>query len=171
MRVRYRQRATAQSPVVSLGDADEALAEFIIVGAHQGIGADHARQADMVFQQHQIADGVGRVNAAGGIRQNHRADAELFHDANRECDLRQAVAFVEVSAPLLRGHRLPFQFADDQIALMAVYSRDRPTGDIRVGDYRSVLELVSQATQARTKDQANCRLQLRALADGVRRGA
>ena len=169
MRARYFQGAAPQSTIIGLGHADKALAKFVIVGSHQRIGAHHARQTDMVFQQHQITDFVGRVDAAGGVGENDRADAEFFHDANRESDLRQAIALVEVSPPLLRGHHLPFQLANDQIALMAMNGGWRPARDFRVRHYGSVLQFVGQAAQTRTQDQTDRWLQIGAPADGIRR--
>lgn len=169
MFARDLKSAAAQPTVIGLRDAKESLAEFVVVRSHQRIGADHARHADMVFKQHQITDFVSRVDTAGGVGKNDRADAKRFHHANRESDLRQTVTFVEVRAPLLRGHHLPFQLANDQIALMALHSGLRPARDFSIGHDSSMLQFVGQAAQARPEDKTNGRLQICPAADSIRR--
>ena len=107
----------------------------------------------MIFQEHQVADSVVGIDAAGGIGQNHGVDAELFHDADGKGHRLHGVALVEVRPTLLGGDDMALEFADYQVSLVAVHRGGGPAGDFAIGDHSLGVQGIGQGTQSGTQDE------------------
>ena len=105
----------AQPRRVDLGHVGKARAEPIVVGADQRIAAG---QVDVIVDHHQRALREAGVDAAGGVGEDQRLDAEQPEHADREGHRPQVVPFVDVAAAGQRRDRPAPDRADDQPAFV-----------------------------------------------------
>ena len=145
----------AELAVVGLAHIGEARAEFVKVGADEGVEAHHADQVKVVGDEHQVAGGVGGVDGAGGVGDDEGLDAEALHDADGQGDLGHGVAFVEVDAALHDEHGLVFEAADDELAGVAGDGGFGPVRQVAEGDAVGVADGVGKPAQAGAKDKGD----------------
>ena len=122
----------------------------------------------MVGDQHHVARRKIRVDAARGVGHDQDFDLERLHHAHRQCDLRHAVAFVIMDAPLHNEDRLAFQFANDQLAAMPGHRGKRPMREFTKRYNLSVFHRRGQRVQAGTKNQPHTRNNIEAGANHCR---
>ena len=158
----------AQFAVVGAGHPGEAFAERVVVGPDQRIEAGHSHQTEVVIEQHDVTDAIGRVNAAGRVGEDDRFNAKKVHDADRERHLLGGIALVEMSAAALQQHRHIVEHPDHQGAAMAGHGGLRPTGDFGVGNGDRALHLVGQRAQARAEHNAHTHRKTGVLANDGR---
>ena len=78
------QRQILQFLVVRLDQVRESRAEPIVVRANQRV---QTHEVDVVFDDDQVTLLVKRIQAAGGVGDDQKPAAELFHHPDRERDL------------------------------------------------------------------------------------
>ena len=88
-------------------------------------------QVDVVLDEHDVALGVLRIHAAAGVADDQHLAAQRLHDAHRQGDLLERIAFVEVEAPLHRHDGLAGQLAADQPAGVRGDRRVRESAECR----------------------------------------
>jgi len=159
----------AELAVVRPAHIRETRPERRIVGSAQRRKAGHAHEVDMVGDQHDVTRHVLRMDRAGGVGQDHGLHAQQLHDADRQRDVLQVVAFIEMGPPLLHKHRHALKLADQDPACMAKHSRLRPVRDVRALQNIGVLDGVGQITQPGAQHQAYARLMARVRPDVVSR--
>ena len=109
----------------------------------------------MVLDQHQVALGVLRVHPAAGVADDQHVAAQRLHHPDREGDLLERVALVEVEPPLHRRRPvLPAERAADELPLVRRGGRVREVRDRRVGDGDGVRDVLGQPAQAGAEDDA-----------------
>ena len=121
----------------------------------------------MVPYDHQVADLVVEIDAAGGIGDEQVFDSDDFHDADRQGDEFHAVPFIIVDAPLHGDDGFPADFSDDEVPLVADGRRDRESGDVPVGNGDGVDDLVGQPSQSASQDDADGWMQVKIRQDAV----
>jgi len=87
---------------LSLKGVRLALPREYFIGTDQGT---ISQQIDVIGDQHQVAGTPQRMHSAAGIGYDEQPRAQRTHDADREGDLLQRVAFIAVEPPL-HGHYL-----------------------------------------------------------------
>ena len=95
-------------------------------------------QIDMVGDDHQVANLEGWIHATCCIGDKECLDAQLVHDANGEGDSLHAVAFVVVETSLHGQDVNTSQLAEDELAGVAFYGRDREVRYLAIGDFELV---------------------------------
>ena len=126
---------------------------------------DGALQVEVIRDEHEVARREVLANAAAGVRDDERAGAEPAEDPHAEHDAVGRVALVEVRAALHHRHRHPGEGAEHERARVPERRRDRPAGDLAVGDLDPVLDPVGEPAQARAEDDCGAWYERRALAD------
>ena len=106
----------------------------------------------MVRQEHQVTGLEGTVNAAAGVGEEQRLDAQEFQHIHGVGDLAHGKALVVVEAALKGGYRLPRQAADDQVPGVARHSGAGEMGDVGIGEDGFILHGIHQAAQAAAQD-------------------
>lgn len=88
---------TTEVEIIGIRQWREARSESVGIGAPEGVVSGNARHVEVIVDDHDIADVVVRVEAAGGIGDDQRLDIEKLEDANGESCSLDGVAFVETS--------------------------------------------------------------------------
>ena len=70
----------------------------------------------MVLNHHEVALAVLRVHSPASVADDQHLAAQRLHDAHRQRDLFQRIAFIEMEAPFHGEDRLAGQPAADETA-------------------------------------------------------
>ncbi len=143
----------AELYVVRVCHIGETRSEFFGVGADKRVG----HHVDLVFDDHQIAHAVAEVKAAGRIRDEQILNTEKLQHPDGEGDLLHRIAFVEVEAALHGYDLLPAEIAYHEAGFVSDGSADGETWDFVVGDYRGILDLISERTESAAEDHSDFR--------------
>src|SRR5580704_4282985 len=155
----------AEFLVVRVGHVGEARAEFIGVGAGEGVGA---LQIDVIADDDEASLGEFFLDAAGGVGEDDGFDAEAGKNANGKGDVLRRVAFVEMDAALHASDFDAVDLADDELAGVADSGGAGEVRDFCVGDPRGAGELVSEGAEAGAEDERDFRTQLGFFLDEAR---
>ena len=109
----------------------------------------------MVLDDHEVAGGEGGVDGAGRVREHERPHAEAAEDPDREDDLVEGVALVEVDAPLHCRHRHAAGAADDEGSGVADDGGGREVGNLAEGHGHGVLEGLGERPEPGAEDDAD----------------
>ena len=90
-------------------------------------------EVDVVGDDHQVSDTERGVYSSGGIGDEQLLDADFMEHPYREGDFLHGIAFVIVEAPLHGDDVFVAEFAEQQVAFVALY---RGYGEIRNGGIR-----------------------------------
>ncbi len=124
----------------------------------------------MVGDEHELAGRVRRVDRACGVREDERADAETAEDADAEDDALGADPLVQVRSAAHKRDRCLAQRPEHEHPCVAERGRDRPAGDLRVGDLDRIDDLVREPAQPAAEHDADARRDVARLTDARDRG-
>ena len=134
----------AQARVPGVGQVREARTELVGVRADERAAPG---QVDVIAHDHQRPRPERRVEAAGGVGQDHDPRAELPEQQDRLDDEPGVVALVQVEAALEHDHRPPGEPAEEQPSGVPRRGRRRPAGQLRERDRDGILEVVGQPAE------------------------
>jgi hypothetical protein len=111
----------------------------------------------VIFDHHQVALGELRIHAAAGVADDKRVAAQRFHDAHRQRDLLERVAFVKVKTPFHGDDALAGEAAAHQPSGVPRRRRYGEVRDIAVVQRRLRLDLLDQPAQSGAENNADLR--------------
>jgi hypothetical protein len=158
-----RAQLIEERGVVGAGQAGEARADRVVVGADQRVVPG---EVDVVGDRHQAARPDLRAQRAGGVGQHEDLGAGSGQRPHRGDARRRVAALVEVRAAHEHAHRHAAQPAEHGAAGVAVDGRAREAGQLVVADADRVLDGVGHRAQARAEDDAHARRDVRAQDGG-----
>ena len=123
----------------------------------------------MILDQHEIAYLEAGVDAARGIRDDERLNAELSQHIDRIGDLVRRIALVAVQTALHADNAAARERAADQTACMVGRGRDTEMRDIAIRDADRLLDLLRERAEARAEDDADLRDERQLSAQEIRR--
>ena len=138
--------------VPGVGQAGEAGAEGVVVGADQRVGALHV---DVVGDRHQAAGADLGAERAGGAGQEQGLAASQFQGSDGEFDGSGSRALVKMDAALHAGDALAAESAEHQLTGVAVNARAGETGQVGVGDRDWIFDPLRQTTEAGAQHDAD----------------
>uniref|UniRef100_A0A182XS16 Uncharacterized protein n=1 Tax=Anopheles quadriannulatus TaxID=34691 RepID=A0A182XS16_ANOQN len=150
-------RLLVQLRIVRVGHAEEPRPEPLIVRPLERIVPGKAHQIDVILDQHDVADPVLGVGAAGRIRSDQVRTADQVHHTHRHCALCQRIAFIVVEAALHAHDRHAGKVPEHQPSDMASHGRDGEVRDRLVVEAVHIGQLLGQRAQAGPADDANLR--------------
>src|SRR5882757_5546891 len=140
-----------------MGHIRETQTEALVIGAYERIDA---LQIYVITNHYQAALRIVAIDAAGGVGNDHRFDADAREDADWERDFFRGIAFIEVDAALHRGDGDVADVADDETSGVAYGGGLGKIRNFRVGNFRCVAKFVSEIAESRAQDQSNAWPQL-----------
>ena len=148
----------AETRGVGGGHVEEALSgignhgKTGLVGAGGGVGAG---EIDVVGDGDERALGDVGADASGGVGDDEDPAAEQAEDAGGEGDLVHRVALISVDAALHDCDWDAGNVPEDQLAGVAGDGRERPAGDVGVGDDVGAGDLGGEVAEAGAEDDAD----------------
>src|SRR6185437_6233668 len=143
---------------VSVAHIRKARAEALVIRSDQRI---FSLQINVVANHNQRALAVIKIDRAGGVGEDGRADANASEDAHRKNHFPARISFIEMDATSHRGDRNFAGFSDREPAGMPWNRRARESRNFLVRDSRGGIQFVGERAEARAEDQRNFRPQFR----------
>src|SRR6185437_2300007 len=143
---------------VSVAHIRKARAEALVIRSDQRI---FSLQINVVANHNQPALAVIKIDRAGGVGEDGRADANASEDAHRKNHFPARISFIEMNAALHRGDRNLAGFSDREPAGMPWNGRARESRNFLVRDSRGGIQFVGERAEARAENQRNFRPQFR----------
>ena len=112
-------------------------------------------QVDVIGDQHQLAGMKFGIDGAGGVGEDHAIDAALGQLANAQGDFGAGIAFVIMGAAGEHHHVGFAQAAGDQLAGVSRGGDGRPSRDIRVRGFKTILKGFGKRAQAAAENNSN----------------
>ena len=106
----------------------------------------------VVGDYHDVAHTEFLVHSAGSIAYEKGIDAEGFHHAHREGHLLHIIAFIVVETSLHGHDRLAAEFAEYQVARMALNGGYGEVRNLGVGDFHLASDMVHECAKAGSED-------------------
>lgn len=114
-------------------------------------------QAEMILDDHNIANIVVRINTTGSVRDDEELDTKESHHAGRHDNFIHFVTLVVVEAS---AHANAFNTAkktEDKLTSMARHGSLRKSGDILIVEGLRAGQALAQTRQTRAADNTNLR--------------
>ena len=139
---RRPRRGGEQPFAVRLDHVRPARPQALIVGADQRVDP---HEVDLVFDDHDVAQLVLRVHAAGSAGDHQHAAAQLLQHAHGQRDLFERPAFVQVEAAIQSQDRRAGQFAVDHARGVGFDRAHREMRHVAVRQLAGVFDIAGQA--------------------------
>lgn len=110
----------------------------------QRVDTCQAQEVDLVFDQHDLARAVRRIDTAGGVGDDQSGDTEEFHQADGHGACGEGVALVEVEAALHADHGGGPDMAEEEAPSVTHYGTHGEVGDVFVIEFGGVGDGIAQ---------------------------
>ena len=114
----------------------------------------------MVLDHHQVALGELRIHAAAGVADDEDVAAQRLHDAHRQRDLLERIAFVEVKSSFHGDDALAGEPSADEPAGVRRRRRCGKVRNVAIVQRRFGRDLLDQPAQSGAENDAGLRLAL-----------
>ena len=117
----------------------------------------HAREVQVIADDHQVAGGPARLEPARGVRDEHAGDAEPRHGPHAVHDLPERVALVDVHAALHADDRYVVDVTEAEVAGVPDHLRRGQVGERLVGNLDELGQAVGERAEPAAEDDADAR--------------